>query len=222
MAVRTGVSKTEKSDPELKIWNRYGTDAVYFQREAQVNFWTVLGGLAMGALLTQLGPLLHELQTGRWYLVLYVASSMLVLGISWVQTAWGSLVLKWSISIVATVITLFQMLAQSIQCLLVTNPTGWFVATGCIILFSLIMQFYFEKSGGWHFFSPERIKQFKTNNGIYAGFAVLCSLAALQLYFFPSRLAEAIWSLVVFSLAVLALVMQHQGMKREKLELGIP
>jgi len=46
------------ADPELRLWGTHGLDAVYFQREAQVNFWTVLGGLAMEALLTQLSPLL--------------------------------------------------------------------------------------------------------------------------------------------------------------------
>ena len=48
--------------PELRLWTTHGVEDVYLQREAVVNFWTVLGGLAMAALLTQLSPLLHELQ----------------------------------------------------------------------------------------------------------------------------------------------------------------
>lgn len=211
-----------KNDPEIRLWATHREESVYFQREAQVNFWTVLGGLAMAALLTQLSPLLGELQQGRWYLVLYLVTSILVLATSWVQTAWGSLVLKWPISIASTVIVLFQMLADSIQCLLVTNPAGWLAATAGIILCALALQVYFAKSGAWKVFSPTTIKRFKFTNGIYVFFLFLCLAAAFQLYRYPSRIAETVWGFVVLFLSFVALYIQHKGMLEEKKELGIP
>ncbi|MFH2038216.1 MAG: hypothetical protein ABIJ65_02150 [Chloroflexota bacterium] len=47
-----------------------GVEDVYFQRESLVIFWTVLGGIAAGALLTQLGPL-EEILAYRWYLLFF-------------------------------------------------------------------------------------------------------------------------------------------------------
>ncbi len=217
-----GKPTRKKDDPGVRLWKDHGIEDVNFQRAAQVNFWTVLGGLAMAALLTQLSPLLQEIQKSRWYLLLYLVASILILANSWVQTSWGSLVLKWSISIVTTVIGLFQMLFHSIQCLLVTNPSGWLAASSGIILFSLFSQYYFEKSGGWKVFSPAYIKRFKFNNGVYWFLMFLCLAGAFQLYRYPSRIAEMVWGFVVFFLSIMALYMQYKGMQQEKRELGIP
>jgi hypothetical protein len=210
------------NDPELRLWGAHGLDAVYFQREAQVNFWTVLGGLAMAALLTQLSPLVQEIQKSRWYLLLYLVASILVLANSWVQTSWGSLVLKWPISIATTVIMLFQMLVESIQCLLVTNPSGWLAATAGLIFFSLANQVYFEKSGAWKVFSTESIKRFKFTNLVYLALMVICLAGSYQLYRFPSRIAEILWGFIVVFFSILALFMEQRGMRQEKRELGIP
>jgi hypothetical protein len=218
----SGMPMRKRNDPELRLWTSHGAEDVYFQREAQVNFWTVLGGLAMAALLTQLSPLLQELRASRWYLLLYFVASILVLAISWVQTSWGSLVLKWTISIPTTVSMLFQMLSQSIQCLLITNPAGWLAATAGIILFALFNQFYFEKSGAWKVFSSESIKRLKFYNVMYLFFVLLCLAGAFQLYRYPSRITEMVWGFVVLFSSILALYMQHKGMQAEKKELGIP
>jgi hypothetical protein len=170
----------------------------FFQREAQVNFWTVLGGFAMAAQLTQLPTLLQELQSSRWHLLLFLFASIFILAISWVQTSWGSLVLKWPISVATTVIMLFQMLTQSIQCLLIKNPSGWLAATAGLILFSLINQFYFEKSGAWKVFPPTYIKRYRLNNMVYSIFLLLCLAGAFQLQRYPSRAAEMVWGFVIF------------------------
>ncbi len=211
-----------RTDPSLHLWATHQEESVYFQREAQVNFWTVLGGLAMAALLTQLSPLLVELRAGCWHLLLYLIASILVLASSWVQTAWGSLVMKWPISIFTTVTTLFGMLVQSIQCLLVTNPAGWLAATAGVIFFALLVQVYFARSQAWSVFPKEFIKRFRANNIAYVFFLLLCLGGAAQLYLYPSLLAETAWGVVVVVLAIAALVMQHKGMQQEKRALDIP
>jgi hypothetical protein len=218
----TGKSIQKRKDPDLRLWTAHGLEDVFYQREAQVNFWTVLGGLAMAALLTQLSPLLHELQQSRWYLLLFLITSILILANSWVQTSWGSLVMKWPISIATTVIMLFQMLTQSIQCLLVTNPSGWLAATAGIIFFALLNQFYFEKSGSWQVYSPESIKRYKFTNNVYFILMLICLAGAFQLYRFPSHIAEMIWGFAALFLSIMALYMQYKGMQAEKMKLRIP
>lgn len=212
----------ERKDPNLRLWSSHGAESVYFQREAQVNFWTVLGGLALAALLTQLSPLLHELQNSRWYLLLYFLTSVLIIASSWVQTSWGSLVMKWPISIFTTISMLFLMLSQSIQCLLVTNPSGWLAATAGIILFALFNQVYYKRSGAWKVFSSDAVKRFEFTNRVYLFFMLLSLGGAFQLYRYPSRIAEMIWGFVILALSILALYMQHKGMQQERRELGIP
>jgi hypothetical protein len=222
LKARNRSSKVQEQDSELRLWSTHREESVFFQREAQVNLWTVLGGLVMAALLTQLSPLLREIQASRWYLGLYALSSVLILASCWVQTSWGSHVLRWPISIYTTVVNLFSMLVQSIQCLLVTNPAGWLAATGVFIIFALLIQLYFERSGAWKVFPPELLKRFKFTNVIYAGFMLLCLAGAFHLYRYPSRVAEMVWGFVSLFLSILALVLQHKGMQQEKRALGIP
>ena len=210
------------NSPELRLWTAHGLEDVFYQREVQVNFWTVLGGLAMAALLTQLAPLLHEIQGSRWYLLLYLVTSILILANSWVQTTWGSLIMKWPISIAGTIIVLFQMLMQSIQCLLVTNPSGWLAATAGIIFFALANQIYFERSGAWQVYSPESIKRYKFINNIYLILMLICLAGAFQLYRFPSHLAEMIWGFAALFLSIMALYLQHGNIQAEKKRMEIP
>jgi membrane-bound metal-dependent hydrolase YbcI (DUF457 family) len=117
---------------------------------------------------------------------------------------------------------LFQMLSQSIQCLLITNPSGWLAATAGLLLFALLNQFYYEKSGAWKVFPAEYTKRFKFNNGMYCFFLLLCLVGAFQLYRYPSQIAEMVWGFVVIFFSILALYMQYKGMQAEKQELGIP
>jgi hypothetical protein len=210
-----------ESHEDSRMWKQHGIEDIYFQREAQVNFWTVLGGLAMAALLTQLSPLWQEIHKSRWYLLLFLVSSILILANSWVQTTWGSLVLKWPIAIPTTIIMLFSMLIQSIQCLLVLNPSGWMAATAGVILCALLTQLYFEKSGAWKVFPPKYIKRFHINNAVYFFLMLFCLAGAFQLFLFPSHVAEMIWGLISLFLSCTALYLQHVGMKQEKRDLGI-
>jgi hypothetical protein len=220
--INPGKAGRRSRSPGMRLWTSYGAESVYFQREAQVNFWTVLGGLAMAALLTQLSPLLGELKDGRWYLVLYMLASILTLANSWVQTAWGSLVLRWPISILSTVIVLFGMLAQSIQCLLITQPAGWLAASATILFFAVALQWRFEGSGALKAFDQASIRRFHTNNLVYLAVMLVCLAGGYHLWAAPSPLAEAVWGFAALLIAFAALLMQHVSMKKERAELGIP
>jgi hypothetical protein len=114
------------------------------------------------------------------------------------------------------------MLAQSIQCLLVTIPSGWLVATAGCILSALLMQVYFERSGAWEVYSPVLIKRFKIVNGLYLLLMVICLAGAYQLYRYPSHLSELIWGFIAFFFSIAALYIQHLGMQAEKKLLDIP
>jgi len=212
----------DNSAESVPSWKKHGMEDIYYQREAQMSFWTVLGGLAMAALLTQLPALWQEMLNSRWYLILFLIASVFVIATSWVQTSWGSLVLKWPISIFTTVIMLFQMLVQSVQCLLITKPAGWMAATAGILLAALANQFYFSKSGSWVAFTSEDVKRFRQANLIYFLLLLICIGAAFQMYVYPWRPAEILWGIFALIFSIFALFLQHESMKKEKQELGIP
>jgi hypothetical protein len=223
---RTGISantaRPENITETIPSWKKHGMEDIYFQREAQMSFWTVLGGLAMAALLTQLPALWQEILKSRWHLVMYLIASVFVVATSWVQTSWGSLVLKWPISIITTVVMLFQMLVQSVQCLLIIKPAGWMAATAGILLAALANQFYFSKSGSWVAFSERYVKRFRQSNLIYFLLMLICIGAALQMYLLPWSPSEIIWGIFALIFSTFALVLQHGSMKKEREELGVP
>lgn len=209
-------------EPGQNLWKYRGVEDVYFQRESMVNFWTVMGGIAAGALLTQLAPLEKEVLASRWYLVLYFLSSFLTIVNSWIQSAWGSLVLRWTMSVPGTLIYFAGLFSLSLQSLLVTRPAGWLAASGAVVFFAILIQVHFSRSGAWVTFSPERVRKFRNNLKLYYIFLCITLLGAVQLAWFPSNLAELGWGVITLASSILALVIQHKSMLQEKIELGIP
>jgi uncharacterized membrane protein YphA (DoxX/SURF4 family) len=187
-----------------------------------VNFWTVMGGIAAGALLTQLAPLEQEILAFRWYLALYFVSSFLTIVNSWMQSSWGSLVLHWPLSVPGTLIYFAGLFCLSIQSLLVTRPAGWMAASSAVVFLAILIQYYFSRSGAWVVFSAEKIDGFRKNQRIYFFILFLTLLGAVQLTLSPSQLAEMIWGVITLVISILALVIQHKGMQQEKIDLGIP
>jgi len=212
----------KKTGTDTNLWKYRGVEDVYFQRESMVNFWTVMGGIAAGALLTQLAPLEEEILASRWYLLFFFLSSFLTIVNSWMQSAWGSLVLRWPMTVPGTLIYFAGLFSLSVQSLLVTRPAGWMAASGSVVFFAILIQYYFSKSGAWVVFSPERIKEFRNNQKFYILFLLLTLLGAAHLAWFPSYLAELIWGVIALISSILALFIQHKGMQQQKIELGIP
>jgi hypothetical protein len=203
-------------------WSHHGLEDVYFQRETEVNFWGVMGGLQAAALLTQLGVLWTEMQLGRWYLGIYFVNSLLTIVLGYVLLSWGALVLKEQITIPHILLMFLGNFVLAVQCLLVTNPAGWLAATALAAFFQLLQQVYYKQVGAWEPFSPETNRRFKSNLLVYSFWPLITFAGALHLFLKPSPVAELIWSLVVLLVLIDALFRQHRGMQLEREELIIP
>ncbi len=59
-------------------------------------------------------------------------------------------------------------------------------------------------------------------NTIYLFLMIISLAGAFQLYRYPSRIVNIVWGFIVLLLSILALYLNHNGMKAEKKELGIP
>jgi len=216
---RTG--KEEQASKSI-LWKRHGLDDVYFQRETIVNFLSIVEGVSVGALLTQFFPMVEQIRDSRWQLLLFFAASILVLINIWIQNSWGTLVLKWTISIPLLIPQFLILFSSCIMCLLVTYPPGWMASAGVFILLFLLSQLLWMKRGGWESFSNQRVKGIKTSLMIYLFWMVLAFLSSAHLYFQPSKGNETIWGVVAFLSSIAALVLQHQGMEQERKDFGIP
>jgi len=218
---RQGSSMKEEQERDA-LWVRHGIEDVYFQREAQVNFWTVLGGIAVAALLTRITDLFAEIQMGRWHLLFYALTAILLIAASWVQNLWGSIILKMQVRYLYVLLWLMNMVSLSVMCLQVTNPSIFFAACGAVILFTLCFQLYLMKSGAWVVFTAERIKAIKNMLWIYLVFMFLCFAAAAHLSAYPSVPVEIGWGVFALLASTAAVVMHHFSMNRERKEIGIP
>lgn len=226
MVKKNPKDKKEKAsaseEQEVSLWVQRGIDDVYYQRDAQVSLWTVMGGVAVAALLTQMTNLVEEIQSGNWHFLLYFITSVAVISNSWVTNLWGNLILRVQVTILHTFLLLLNLICLSIACLQVTNPKIFFAALGFFILFLLLLQYNLAKSGAWVVFTSERVRGIKVILRVYFVLMILCFGATAQLFWYPSVTAEIGWGVFVIIASIGSMVMQHNGMKLERKELGIP
>ena len=181
-----------------------------------------MGGLAAAALVTELDSLWAQMQMGHWYLGIYFVASLLTIVLGWTLQAWGSMVLKFPITVVNTLLTVANSFALVIQCLQVTHPAGWFAATGVSGLFLLIHQIYFSKSGAWEPYSEEIIIQLRKNLWVIGLWPLISFAGALHLFLAPSVIAETIWGVISLIVLIDALFRRDRDIQRERKDLGIP
>jgi hypothetical protein len=204
-----------------KMWAARGVEDVYFQREAQLTWWSVLGGIAVAALLTRLDSLPAEFKAGRWYVAFYLLATCLVIINAWVQTAWGSLVLKWPISIPTSTTIFIHGICMSVAALYITRPAIWYASISVVLLAHQFDQWYFSKTGAWIAMPEERVAQFRKNSLIYSVMVIFGIASSIYLGLKPSFMAELCFGIIALLLSIGTLVLQHRGMVEEKRRLGV-
>lgn len=208
--------KIEPQNLPSRLWTRRGEDDVAYQRQAQVTWWTMLGGIAVGVLLTQFESLLEAVKNGQWYYLLYFLATCFVIINAWAQTAWGALVLYWPISVPTSIFIFMGGLSQSLAALNITRPAWWTASIAIVILSALLIQLTFMRQEGWVAMPKAAIKRVIVGIWIY-GILILITLGiSIYLFIFPTPRAELTWAVVALLLSILALYWQHLGMKEEK------
>lgn len=198
------------------LWSKRSEDDVAYQRQAQVTWWTLMGGIALAALLTQLDQLLSETRAGNWYYLLYFFATCFVIVNSWVQTAWGALVLRWPISVMSSLILFFGNLSLSIAALSVTNPSQWYGSISGVILFSVLMQFHFTQQHGRITLPPRAVQRARSNIFVYIVLMLFCLAMMVVLFLFSTQFIEFLFGIAAVILSSLALLWQHICMQEEK------
>ena len=219
--VRREINPSFDQESAERLWLRRGAEDVAFQREAQITWWSVLGGIAVAALLTELDSVSLAFQSGKWYVPLYFLSTCLVIVNSWVQTAWGSLILKWPISI-STSMSLFVLgLSMSVAALNITQPAIWYAAMTVVLLTGLFNQLVFSKNHAWVALSTDLVGRVHASVWMYVGMTVFGVASSIYLALRPGTRAEMGWAIIAFVITVVTIVRQHVEMTAEKRRMGI-
>ncbi len=214
-------AKSQKRPNGLKYWQQRGIEDTFFQREAQTTFWSVLGGIAIGMLVTQITPVLDRLRTAEWYQALYLVATLLIVVYSWVQTCWGSLVLRWQITVTGSLVGLFANIAIAYAAINIDKPQVWMGAIAVAMFFGFGMQLHFWISGAWDVFPEEKKARYKRG---LVGYALVVAAATgffLHLLLAPSQLLFLIYGCVAILVVIGLLVWQHFNMETEKREMKI-
>ncbi len=205
----------------LKYWQQRGIEDTFFQREAQTTFWSVLGGIAIGILVTQITPVLEKLRTVEWYQALYLVATLLIVVYSWVQTCWGSLVLRWQITVTGSLVGLFANIAIAYAAINIDNPQVWMGAIAVAMLFAFCMQLHFWISGAWDVFPEEKKTRYKSGLAAYALVVAAAAGFFLHMLFAPSQLLYIVYGCVAILVVIGLLIWQHIIMETEKREMKI-
>lgn len=204
------------------LWSKRGTEDVNFQRGAQVTLWSIMGGLQVAALLTQVDNLWEQLQAGRWYLSIFLIDTLLIITLIWALSSWQSLILKWTIDIPTILTQFLGNFVLAITCLLVANPAGWSLSLAISATCNWLHNFLLSKTGAWEPASPEIVKRLKANLLVFSIWPLLAYAGAIHMFFVPSMLIQAIWGMVAFAIIIEGLLRQQKDINRDRKELGIP
>lgn len=218
---RKGTPPSFNEESAEKLWLARGAEDVFFQREAQITWWSVLGGIAVAALLTELDSVPLGIKAGRWDVALYFLATCLVIVNSWVQTAWASLILKWPISISTSLSLFFLGLSLSVAALNITQPAIWYAAMSVVLLTGLFNQVVFTKNHAWVALSPELVDRARASARIYTAMTLFAIAYTVYLAVGPSFAAEVGGGIIAFLVALFTLIRQHLEMVEEKHRMGI-
>ena len=215
-------SKNLSNRSDLKYWRSRGIEDTSYQRQAQTTWWSVLGGIAIGILVTQISPVLDALKTAQWYTLLYFLATLLIVTYSWIQTSWGSLILRWPITIPGSLSLLVTTMACAFASLNLNNPPAWMASLTVAALSSFFMQYYFFLSGAWDVFSVDMRKRYKKSLWIYGGLVVVVAAFTVHLFLVPNETTFIIYSIISLVFSIGLLIWQHESMEAEKREMRVP
>jgi hypothetical protein len=218
----TSSRKVSDSLTGMEYWNQRGIEDVYYQRDSCTTWWTILGGVAVAALLTRLETVWVAVLSGDWFYLLYVAATALIILLAWLQVSWGALVVRWRISLDNVLWIYLSCLSLSFVSLSVANIPVWWLAVATLVLVSISNQLYFHRSGAWVTFPEDAQKRILRGLWIYVCFIVLALMGFILISLYPSKPLEIGFGVIALLGSMVALLQQNVGMNYERELFKIP
>lgn len=222
MQHNTAKRKISDNQTGTEYWKQRGPEDVYYQRESSTTWWTVLGGVAVGALLTRLESIWTLVQSGDWQYLLYVVATALVILFSWLSMSWGALVLRMRISLAHTLYVYLSGLALSFVSLSVTNISIWWLTITILMVIFIFTQLYLSRSGAWVAFPEFWQRRILKGLWIYLFFIGLALAGFILINLYPIKPLEIGFGVVALLGSIVVLIQQDEGVKIERELLKIP
>ncbi len=206
------------SEKKKTAWieSAQGESGVDYQRSAQITWWSILQGIAVGALVLNFPEVLSKVsQTGEWFLLAYMLTSFLIVVNVWVQMAWAILILRWQISILHTTLILLLGVAVSVACTFVDTPKYWIPSIVGLVALAIIVYIYNIKNRAYLGLTTDRVYRII---GVYAFFLLLCVAATVHVWNKPTNFVQTFWGIVFLIMSIAALYLQERQMKHERTE----
>jgi hypothetical protein len=219
---KTSKRQVVKDLTGLEHWTHRGTEDVYYQRESCTTWWTILGGVAVAALLTRLETVWGLVLSGDWYYLLYVVATALVILLAWLQVSWGALVVRWRISLDNVMWIYLSGLSLSFVSLSVSNIPIWWLALTVLVVVSIANQLYFHRSGAWVTFPKVAIQRILKGLWIYAIFTGITLAGFISISLYPIKPLEIGFGIVALLGSLVALLQQNADMNYERTLYKIP
>jgi len=215
-------TRNESKKDLSEYWSEHGRADVDYQRQAMLTWWSILGGLATAALLTQVPTLYSNFNHSSWQHIIFFITSALLIISNWINFSWGALIVKSQLRTVRIIIIFFGILFLSIQCLFVNDPIAWSFFGALHLIANLIWSIYESKS--W----TKRISDIVEKKGVLIlnlemiiGIG-LSLIACLVLHFFPSQIIEIVWGIITLVVIIYSLVDHTKSMEQERANGNIP
>lgn len=118
------------NDPWLKATRQNG---VAHQRDAQLTWWSILQGIAMGEFIARIPTVWEKAWTSHhFYLIAFMFATFILLINVWVQMAWAIIILRWPLTTTHAILTTLLGIASTLLVNEMEQPFQWFIATGIL------------------------------------------------------------------------------------------
>jgi len=212
--------QTEQSPDDKWIETARGVDSINFQRTAHITWISVLMAMVVVVLADKIyNRLGSALAQGRWYLLLFVIASGLIIIQTWVQTGWQTLISHSPITVVRTGLTLLNGLAIYFICASIENPASWFRAAG---FFCIVSCFALVTGLRQKMIMVVFTKRIYLVTGVVGAYAGIAFLAAWHLTVQPVAWVAWFWGAIAILMMTVYLWLQSRSMKIERKARNIP
>jgi hypothetical protein len=202
------------------IASSHGEKGIDYEKAAQITWWSILEGLAVAALAAKIPDILVEVsQNNRWYLLLYVVVSLMVVVNAWVQMAWAILIFRWPISLLYTALILLLGLAAYLSCLYVGTPEYWIRAIGFLVASAIIVDVYNIRNRAMMDLPATITKRTIVSYGM---FFLIAIVASIHMTVSPDAGTFTLWGFAFLVLATFSWILQDRNMKEERRIRNVP
>jgi len=213
--------RSEQSEhDEMWMAAASGDKAIDFQKSALGTWWSILQGIAVATLVGKLPDLVAVIiEEQKWYLILFVIATFMIIVNVWIGNAWSILVWRWRLTLINTALQTLLGTATQLLCVYVEVPQYWFLALALLPISSIMIYRFsiYQKT-----ILNTAIQTGRSLNTLYAVYAILCLVAAFTVSKYPTPLLHYIWGVVFVIAAGLSWKVQSDIMRTQRAQLNIP